>query len=261
MTSIQNVLVATDMTPDSAACWPTACALGRAFDARVHLLRAIADPEFTPGFDHVACRALREFDELSGQADGVSVAPDFRILSGDPPHVILETGREIGADVLVLGAHLGLGGVAEQVLGHADRPVWFVRPGQATADCETVLVAANAGEPAKQALAFAGGVARGLEAKLVILGVLEEGGPSQEELTGALKDSAASTGMGDAEVRIQEGTFAAEVLKALRDTNADLLVLGNAGRRGVERLRRPNPAEWAIRRAPVPLAVVPGGGA
>jgi len=77
-------------------------------------------------------RSLRDF--VAGLAPVPGVIFEPRLLVGRPGDKLVELGREVGAELIVIGSHgrkgferLLLGSVAERVLRHADRPVLVIK--------------------------------------------------------------------------------------------------------------------------------------
>lgn len=120
----QRVLVAVD--PDAADMTPVACAASIAAECRLPLSMLCVTP---PSADavQVAERALQR-GRSTAHAFGVVV--DTLAKVGRPHEQIIAAASERGADLLVIGrhgddspAHAWLGGVAQKVIGLADRPV------------------------------------------------------------------------------------------------------------------------------------------
>ncbi|MFZ5477024.1 MAG: universal stress protein [Myxococcota bacterium] len=61
---------------------------------------------------------------------------------------------------------------------------------------------------------------------------------------------------GGADVRVVAGDVVAQILAAVAETGADLMVMGTHGRTGVQRLLHGSVAEEVLRRSPVPVVVV-----
>jgi nucleotide-binding universal stress UspA family protein len=58
------------------------------------------------------------------------------------------------------------------------------------------------------------------------------------------------------EHRLEEGDPAGEILRVVRDTHCDLIVMGTHGRRGLSRLLLGSVAEQVMRKAPCPVVTV-----
>ncbi len=144
-----KILVATDLSESSEPAMRTAIELGRRLGAEVTVLH-IAEPAypanhwFVPhiGDDAEALSTLiaRELEtartRLQQQLEALGGEPKMMIRVGRPAHVIVETARELGFELLVLGTHgrkgiehVILGSVAERVVRTATCPVLTVRAG------------------------------------------------------------------------------------------------------------------------------------
>lgn len=137
-----------------------------------------------------------------------------------------------------------------------------------------LIVACDGSEPSLRALHRAVTLARAAGAALELISVVEEppvspfvqwAGLDADYVRGLLQDNAErardaalaitrEAGV-QAEFRIVRGRPADELLTAAR--GADLLVLGTHGYRGMDRILLGSVAETLLRRAEVPLLVVP----
>jgi|Deesub1362B_J571_1020462.scaffolds.fasta_scaffold00058_42 nucleotide-binding universal stress UspA family protein len=118
-----------------------AFSIAKAFNAEVTVLHVIdIDEEFLTGtYSEELINKLREkgeriLEEISklGEENGIKVRR--RIETGDEAKRILELSQEIGADIIVIGAHgksplseFLVGSVSDKVVRHAKIPVLVVR--------------------------------------------------------------------------------------------------------------------------------------
>jgi nucleotide-binding universal stress UspA family protein len=139
MLPIRTILHPTDFSPQSGPAFQVACALARDYTARLVLLH-VKLPEIVYGDGYVLPpdpTIVRK--ELQGQLDRLQ-PPDAAIrverllVEGDAVQVILDTAKEVRADLIVLGTHgrtglgrLLMGSVAEAVLRKAPCPVLTVK--------------------------------------------------------------------------------------------------------------------------------------
>jgi nucleotide-binding universal stress UspA family protein len=153
----QNILVATDFTPNSDHAFKHAVMLARQNNARIHLLHVVPEvdsnmrsylsaimgqtrlEEFEQQHEQDAHSELKkELDdfvtkELSNFPDDQKRFAGSEIVVGNPVIKILEAADNIAADVIVMGTHSKgvlehafLGSVAEKVLNKATRPVFVI---------------------------------------------------------------------------------------------------------------------------------------
>jgi nucleotide-binding universal stress UspA family protein len=139
----------------------------------------------------------------------------------------------------------------------------------------SILVAVDASEAAKAALAHACDLAKAGKAKMTLVNVVDVSKllavagyetpypvdtieVMREDSKQVLEDAKnACSGDGIAVTATTcEGDAVDEILKAAKDTGADLIVLGTHGRQGLSRLFIGSVAEGVLRRADVPVLVV-----
>lgn len=139
MLRIRTILHPTDFSEPSQAAFDLACALARDYGARLLILHVNPPPPvYAP--DGIAMPLPQE-EPLALQARLAAVRPsdpqiphEHRLVEGDPAEKILETARNEGVDLIVMGTHgttglarLLVGSVAESVLRQAPCPVLTVR--------------------------------------------------------------------------------------------------------------------------------------
>lgn len=138
---IQQIVLATDLSPASEAATEEAFRLAGALHARL-LAVCVIDPRtlqlpggrFRSRIDQERTRLEVTAAELvrRGRRDGVPTG--FLIWEGDPAESIVEVAQAEGADVIVVGSHgrgaIGralIGSVSDQVVRRAPCPVLVVR--------------------------------------------------------------------------------------------------------------------------------------
>jgi len=153
----QNILIATDLSPNSEYAFKHAVVLARTSQAKIHLLHIV--PEIDPGFrSYVAAvmgegklekfeslhesearaeikRELEEFarEELADHPEDFANIAGIEVLHGHPVTQILQAAERLNADVIVMGTHgkgalehTFLGSVAEKVLHKSKCPVFTI---------------------------------------------------------------------------------------------------------------------------------------
>ncbi len=153
----KNILIATDLTPNSEHAFKHAVILARPSNAKIHLLHIV--PEIDAGFrSYVSSvmgqgnlekfeskheeearveikRELEEFarEELADHPEDFKNIGAIEVHHGHPVSEILQAADRVDADVIVLGthgkgamAHTFLGSVADKVLRRSRRPVFVV---------------------------------------------------------------------------------------------------------------------------------------
>ena len=135
------MLIALDDSPRAGAVFEAGAALARLTGAQVFLVRVLTEPPDIPPAAHTAPDRLgREVEQaVRDEFQGLmSTAPDVRfaaplVTEGDPWRRIIEIGKQLDVDLIVMGSHRThgmervLGTVASRVVNHADRSVLVVR--------------------------------------------------------------------------------------------------------------------------------------
>lgn len=139
-----------------------------------------------------------------------------------------------------------------------------------------IMVAVDESPNATRALDVAGRMAQALKARLCVVhgvdiraAILPEVGIASEQILDGLRGAGRSI-VNDARDRLQmvapgveaeftcvEGVVPDEIIAQARSWQADLLVVGTHGRRGLSRLLMGSTAEHIIRHAGTPVLVVP----
>jgi nucleotide-binding universal stress UspA family protein len=129
-----------------------------------------------------------------------------------------------------------------------------------------VIVALDGSEPAARGLDEAIRLVKTHGGNLRILHIVDEGAAPRTQADGRrIVDAAASAARKAgiaAEVDLVQaigGATASFMLRAAKDGDASLIVLGTHGRRGLRRWVMGSDAEEVVRRSPVPVLLVPGG--
>jgi universal stress protein A len=141
---IQNILVATDFSADSAAALDHALVWAKHLGARVHLLHSchLTIQTNPPGFialpqdviASVRSAAQARLQELANKSAEPGVPLETHLSERDPVNAILEYARSVPADLIVVGTrgltglkHVLLGSVAERTVRLAACPVLTVK--------------------------------------------------------------------------------------------------------------------------------------
>jgi universal stress protein E len=223
--------------------------------------------------------ALVRQAERTGLADLPGFAADRIQLTADAPdRAIVDLAQRVAADLIVVGAHEGgalhrllLGSTADGVIHRAPCPVLVGRspesfpPARVEVAVDLSPVSAQA---LRQGLAFLDGlgVDRGETEALFVLSPLEIASSlhfsseqierfAREELRRFLDENGAALPL----VQMRCGYPWEEIVAALKERRADLLILGTHGRHGFERLLLGSVAFEVLHKASCNLLVVPPG--
>jgi nucleotide-binding universal stress UspA family protein len=150
---VNKILVALDNSTRARGVLAAAAELARKFDATLHVVRVITiPPEFPasaagspsdPLPAHLTTLALADLARLLAEEPGAKLHPPF-VVVGQPWRSILELGRTLDVDLIVLGSHgysgwdHMLGTTAGKVANLADRNVLVIHEHHASAGAQQV---------------------------------------------------------------------------------------------------------------------------
>lgn len=270
MHTIRTILAGVDFSDAGQSALNEAALLARTFGARLALLHALPHVRRSER-DAPAVMAHAEglLDKLAADLaqDEVQVARPFLLSTGEAPHDALLAGvAEARADLVVLGMgnkttldRVLVGATAERVVREAPRPVWLTRPGKDHARIKRIVVAVDASEPAREALATAAFLARTFVAALDTLAVRPGSDGEVEAADRRFHEALERIDLHGIEHRVvvRDGGVVEGIVQAVHDVGADLLVLGSARRRGLARLAHPNTAERVLREVSCSVLTIP----
>ncbi len=215
---------------------------------------------------------------LERQVEAITDRTSGRVhtVAGPPCPAIIEAANEVGAELIIVGATRHgsfplslLGSTSRAVLKRSPVPVLMMRPGVPPIPRKLLLptdLSASSGSALQLVLALAEGAPEGgpeIRALLVIDESLLRLPLEQrllrkvaEEQLSEFLQSAAPEAKPMQQV-IRCGKPAVEILAEAKSWEADLMVLGTHGRKGLDRVLLGSVAEAAIRNAPCNVLVVP----
>jgi nucleotide-binding universal stress UspA family protein len=285
---IETVLIGTALDEHSDEVVKAGAALARALGAKAHLVHAFAPPlgfagplSPEPGLDGYLQleqdRLRKALEEQARTAGGAETTLEV----GTPYRVLSELAERIGAGLLVVGATEGgriarlLGSTADRVLRRAHCPVLVVR-GELPVPPERVVASVDLSPLSAEAFRQSLGILRNLGALssvevLFVLSVLQrqvapQFTPEQVDRFAAeeLDRFVVAHAGGDAaglRRKVRTGNVREEILEELRETPADLVVLGTHGLGGFDRMAIGSVAADVVREAPCSVLVIRPEGA
>lgn len=282
--SIHNILCPTDFSEFATSAFEESVRLARWFGAKVTVLHVISMPEPITGdrgylpipaslSDELRAARLEELRRFVDATEHTGVPLETVCLDGDARSRIRETAREIGADLIVMGTHgrsgfkrLVLGSVTEALLRHAPVPVVTVHRSlpRRKGLFRTMLCATDLSEASAGTIALALSLADEGAKRLTVLHVIDAGVESPKVFLERAALAALQTLIPDearTSYRIEEhvafGDADREILRVAADEDADVIVLGTGGRRGVALFG--STVRRIVRDAICPVLVVPAG--
>lgn len=282
---VETILVGTALDAGSDRVVEAARELARVLGARIRLLHALIRPADLSGAGGDGAQAFRQEEAeqaLAAQAERLGLgAPDLAgtVCDEGPPHrLLVETARRGGADLIVVGAHEGLGlsgmfgSTASRVLRHATRPVLVVR-GELGRPPKRVLMpvdlSALSADAFRAGLALVESWADGAVEAEALFVLTETDRRSHEAGRGGDAHAAAVASLarfvashrgdfpGEIAQRVVEGDPRSEILYRTGVYQPNLVVLGTHGRSGFELLLMGSVAEGVVRETGCSTLVIP----
>jgi nucleotide-binding universal stress UspA family protein len=283
-TVFETILVPTDGSETARGALEHAVDLAGRFDATVRVLHA-AD-ELTVGQLPLGKDVRHQWGELLVEeaaevVEDAGIDAEETVEVGAPYEIILEHAAE--CDLVVMGSHgrtglerYLLGSIPEKVVRLADQPVVTVRAEEGNPPrypYDDVLIPTDGSEGALEAVELGVSVAAAHDATVHAVSVVDERamdarvGPGTEQLEDPLTErarravqsveaAAANTDVGAMRTEVRSGTPHREIMDALEENAADLVVMGTHGRSGLERYLLGSVAERVLRTSPVPVMTV-----
>jgi nucleotide-binding universal stress UspA family protein len=227
---------------------------------------AIVDP--TPVVDGLKEQGRTLLAQAAAAAKRWGIEAKTCPMEGDPAENLLREAAASDCSLIVLGTHgrrgvgrLLIGSTTEAVLRGSNLPVLTIRPGAASAAgtrrCfERVVVGIDDSEPSDAAVATVCALPAEELRRVVFCSVA--GVAIDKEAQRVVERAVACARVHGivAEGRVLDGNTERAVIAAALQEQADLIVLGSHGRRGMRRFFLGSVAEGIVRTAPVPVLVV-----
>ncbi len=293
MKPFRTILFAGDFSENSKEAFKVACSLAKEDKTRLFVL-TVAGPDWVAEDPVFLGQGSVQFYKQPGDEHRLELlterlrdeyAPDHPIdveylaREGDVSDQVLETAREIGADLVVMGTHgrtavswLISGSVATAVLRRAHCPVLALRSAvQMHKDGEprVIMHPTDFSENSRAALDVARLVARDQGARLVIIHVTEPAVMVDGTVLGESDPSAYHASLEDLraeldgpdlkypiETRVILGYPRYEILSTAQEMGCDMIVMGTHGRSALGRVLFGSVAESVLSRATCPVMVV-----
>lgn len=294
----RTILLATDFQAPARKAFSHAVSLSLLIHANlviVHVIKAAAEPRHASGsggryLGALKTAAMLELARLARVAKEAGLHVETLLLFGSPAASILEAAAAVRPELIAMGTYgrvgwdrLRLGSTAEMIVREAPCPVLTLHdlvPGDlfrhpARVRWRRLLVATDLSRSAPTILRYAAGLAKRLDASLLILHAVEnrpqvhaeghavgrdgtEGGRKKDGVDRLLKRWASAIRVPElpVESRGVAGPAVETILSEAARWEANLVVVGTAGRRGFARMVVGSVAEGVIRRAGCPVLVV-----
>jgi nucleotide-binding universal stress UspA family protein len=287
-----TILAATDLSDNSRPAIRYAQKLADAFDEKLAVIHVAEMWErdmsrILEDFDHEeefepSDRALEDLDTFVTETLGDTALERVKphVVIGHPPQEkVLEYADQIDATVIVAGTS-GTSKLSETFFGSTIsalvraslRPVLAVPPESEFEGFDNILAPVDLSETSEESLRFAGELSRRFGSNLLVLHSAPFGTPAVSppiayvpESSAQIREAAKSrvqamieeTGLGsEAQVIIQLGPPHIGIMDSVKQFDADLIVMGTHGRKGVARFFLGSTAERILRERTCPVLVL-----
>jgi len=245
-------------------------------EGHVELFSVVASDELASSAQRKRRRELEVHTEELAKDD---INASIRVvISDDPASAILVRAKEMPADLIALATHgrSGVsrwvrGSVAERVLRNANVPVLLVNPpekrtkrllakrdGQSLLESgdgfQRLLVPVDGSQRSGEVLELVTVLALAYQARVTLLYVTPSETDDGAAVLAAPRAALEERGL-TVTTRIETGDPADRILKAISDSNPQLVMMATHGRSGVERWRFGSVTEKVLRACPCPILV------
>lgn len=289
---LRTVLIGTALDAGADEVVRTGLAVARAAGAHVHLVHAVHVDALLAGFDVGAGPVLereqiaRGEAELAGQIERLGLRePELagiRVEAGAPHRILTDAARQLGADLIVVGATGSgpfsaelLGSTADRVLRQAHCPVLVLRgglpvpPQRVLAPVDLSPLSGDAFRCGLEVLAQIAGSGTSVRAVYALslldsLNLRQQTGGTpidqiERDMAEQLRQFVAanrSAAPFELESTILPGEARFEILREVEQHPVDLLILGTHGRGGWDRLMLGSVVSTVARKAPCSVLVI-----
>lgn len=276
-----EILVATDGSEAATAAVERAADFARRFGAGLHVLYVVERSLYGFGGERgeVTDEGTAVLDAAVEVAEGAGVdVVETAYREGRPHEAVAAYTTDPGVDLVVMGSS-GRGGIGRRLLGSTtgrvvrtvDVPVLTVHEGEGAGTIERVVHPTDGSAASDAALPYAVQLAieygAGLRALSVVdmrayglgdslSGVLPEMVEHHQAATDRIAEYAADHGV-ECETAVVRGIPHDDIVDDAVEHDVDMIVMGTHGATGVEHALLGSVAEKVLRRAPVPVLVVP----
>jgi len=266
---LEKLLVCTDGSPDSQGALAGTLALARTCGSKIYILQVL---EFNPEFEAVApelvaARESQVRDFLAAcraEAEKLEVPIDTRVRRSEAAYEgIVAEAQEIKPDLIIMGRRGGsrlfrllMGNVTARVIGYSPFNVLVV-PQKVSLEFKKILVASDGSPYSYAAWDEALFITQRVGGRLMAISVAREERdlPTAAAIVKRLAKEAGYKGITLETLVVQGRPFEA-IVRAAKEKQAGLIVMGTLGMTGLTSLLMGSVTERVIATAPCPVMVV-----
>jgi len=265
----RRILVPTDLTATSVPALNFARMLHEQFGGAVQVLHAHhfdLPPYFSGGQIDSLKRELKQATRLAAEYlrkesnSSLGFEAEISVVEAAPAEAILEASQARAIDLIIMGTHgrqgvsrFWLGSVAERILHESPKPVLLVRQGMPASLFQNIMCPVNFSAAGRAGLEYAAAISGAGKLRLTVLYSVEKGDqpPDCALAPEAVRERCTL------EELIYHGDAAGSILRAAREINPDLIVMGAEKRSSKFGKLFSGTTEQIMQGAKVPLLIVP----
>jgi nucleotide-binding universal stress UspA family protein len=279
MTLFSRILVGVDDSVAANAAVAIGARLAREHDGQLFLANSVnwlpvvsemaasgAIIDTSPIVDDLKTEGAAILDRAMTAAGSAGIQAQRYSLEGEPTQRLLELAAQLQCTVIVMGTHnrgleqLFVGSTTDALLRASTIPVLTVRSGVTHLErgCfERIVVGIDESEPSDAAIAAVLALPAADRKQLSFYSVADTSDAREQAQRVVDKALAAANACGAiVTARVIGGNPVDALLGAARERDADVIVLGSHGRRGLQRLFLGSVAENIVRSALIPVLVI-----
>ncbi|MEW6162283.1 MAG: universal stress protein [Nitrospirota bacterium] len=266
---LEKLLVATDGSEFSESAIREAINLAKTCSSKLYAVSVVkTNPEFEAVMPQVVEKdekeAMEHLESIKSRASKEGVDCEIIVHRGEEPFQdIVNDAAKNQVDMIIIGTHgrtglkrLMMGSVTAKVIGHAPCKVLVV-PKDARVTFEKILIATDGSIYSELASREAISIAKRTDSSLIALSVAkrDENLPAAKESVDMVRKVAEKEGI-KVEALTPKGLPFEAIVNIAKQKNAGLIVVGNHGRTGTERLLMGSVTERVIGHAKSAVLVV-----
>jgi nucleotide-binding universal stress UspA family protein len=280
MKLLEKILVATNFDGPAKDALQTALGLAKAFHSEIILIHVVPEIRGYPmSRGKIRKKVIEKLKpmEINLRKKGVSSVETI-VRFGIPFERIIEHSQELDVNLIAIGSgekenQFPLGTTAERIIVYANKPVLVVKRG-ASRPIQKILCPVDFSETSGRALKNAIHLSKTFQAHLIVLTVFEPllssyfgmgqtPGESKEKILVKRQQQQFNRFLRRFNFEnlhwtktIRRGKPHQEILRAIRDTKTDLLVMGSTGKTGFKRMIMGSTTEKVVREMPCSVITV-----
>lgn len=277
-----KIILSTDGSEDSQRAADLAVEIAKSTDSELHVahvedVAVMAEVYAVPDVQRESTQAARQLlNEAADQVEGPEVnVAERHLLAGNPPDAVVQLAEDIEAGLIVTGSRgqegiqrLLMGSVSGTIVRYAHCPVLVVRGERVETFPTRILLATDSSEDAALALGAAVELSNSTGSELHLVTVVP-GYPDYPEAAEQIQNDARVTiekqarniekaggEIAEQHLQVSGRDRAQQIVQVAEDIEAELIIMGSRGLRGLKRMLMGSVSDSVVRHAHCPVMVM-----